>query len=274
MKLNLLTIIIVALLITLAIPGQTLAGSESETIVILHTNDEEGARENLDAIASYKDELKSEYGTVFLISAGGVLTDSNMVQAMNQTGYDALNIGTAELTAGQEELQQNRDQADFPFLSANIDSTGSYLQQPEPYIFLDTEKGHLIAVLGLIKVTEEGIPPVDPGILGRLRFTRPFQAAANYSYLAEIADIYIGLTYLGHSTDRNLAVSRGEFDLIIGGQSKTVIKNSLLINDVLISQAGSETDYLGKIIIELDNNGQIISREASLLDIETLSENK
>lgn len=270
MKINQLTTIII-ILIVLIIPGYPgNVQARPETIAILHTNDEGGARENLDAIARYKNELKDKYDSVFLISAGGALTDPDMIQAMNQTGYDALNIGAAELAVGQERLQQNRDQADFPFLSANIDSSGSYLQQPEPYIFLDTEKGHLIAVLGLIKVTEDGIPPVDPGILGRLRFTRPVQAASSYSYLDDITNIYIGLTYFGHANDRNLAEAREEFDIIIGGYSKTVIKNPPLINNVLITQAGSDTDYLGKIIIELDNEGQIISRDASLIDIKRI----
>jgi len=274
LKINqLITIIII--LIALMIPGYTgHAQARSETIAILHTNDEGGVRKNLDIIASYKNELKDKYDTVFLLSSGGALSGSNMIQSMNQTGYDALNIGVVELAAGQEALQRNIDEASFPVLSANLDATGSYLQQPEPNILLDTEGGHIIAILGLIGLTEEGIPPVDTGLLGRLGFTSPFQAAANYSYLAEIADIYIGLTYLGHGTDRNLARFRDEFDFIIGGQSKTVIKNPPVINNVLITQAGSETDYLGKIIIELDSNGQISSREASLIEITSIGENK
>lgn len=274
MKEKLFIMIIVIILVTLAVPGQALAGSESESIAILHTNNENGASENLDSIASYRDQLKAKYDRVFLLSAGGALADPGMVQAMNQAGYDLLNIGTTELASGQEQLQQNLEQAEFPFLSANIDSTGSYLQQPEPYLFLETASGHTIAVIGLIEVTKSGKPPVDPGLLGRLKFTRPFQVAANYSYLAEVADIYIGLTYLGHATDRNLARARGEFDLIIGSQSRTVIKNPPLINNVLITQAGSGLNYLGKIIIKLDKKGQIISRQAGLIEIEGLTKNK
>lgn len=274
MKIKLLVKIIIIILVILALPGQILAEEEPETIVILHTNDEAGATENLESIASYRDELKAKYDSVLLVSAGGALSEPDMVQAMNQTGYDALNIGSTELAPGQEILQQNLSQAEFPFLSANIDTAGSYLQQPEPYIFINTEKGHTIFILGLIKITEAGIPPVDPGLLGSLKFIRPFQSAFNYSYLAELADIYIGLTYLGHGSDRNLAGARGEFDIIIGGQSKTVIKNSPLINNVLITQAGSDLDYLGKIVIELDKNGQIVSREANLIEIERLNKNK
>jgi len=274
LKVNqLITIIII--LIALIIPGYSgHAQVRSETIAILHTNDEGGVRENLDIIASYKNELKDKYDSVFLLSSGGALSGSNMIQSMNQTGYDALNIGVAELAAGQEALQKNIGEARFPVLSASLDATGSYLHQPEPYILLDTAEGHIIAILGLIGLTEEGIPPVDTGLLGRLDFTSPVQAAANYSYLAEIADIYIGLTYLGHGTDRDLARVRDEFDFIIGGQSKTVIKSPPVINNALITQAGSETDYLGKIIIEIDSNGQLSSREASLIDIKGISENK
>ncbi|MFW5994092.1 MAG: hypothetical protein ACOCQF_02995 [Halanaerobiaceae bacterium] len=274
MKQKFFSAIIFIILAILAVSGQTLADAEPETIVILHTNDENGVSNNLEEIASYRDELKDKYGTVLLLSAGGALADPDMVQAMNQAGYDAINIGTPELAAGQEQLQQMLEQADFPMLSANIDSSGSYLQQPEPYLLLDTARGHLIAITGLIEVNEFGIPPVDPGLLGSLKFTRPFQAAARYKYLAEIADLYIGLTYLGHASDRNLAGARNEFDLIIGGQSKTIIKKPPLINQALITQAGSETDYLGKIIIELDGKGQIVSREASLIEIERLTKDK
>ncbi|MFN2362928.1 MAG: hypothetical protein ABR596_01430 [Halarsenatibacteraceae bacterium] len=274
MKQKLFIMIIAIILVILAVPAQALASSETETLAILHTNNENGASENLEIIASYRDQLKAKYDNVFLLSAGGALADPEMVQAMNQAGYDALNIGTTELASGQERLQQNLEQAEFPFLSANIDSAGSYLQQPEPYLFLETASGRTIAVLGLIEITEFGIPPVDPGLLGRLKFTRPFQAAASYSYLAEVADIYIGLCYLGHAADRNLARARGEFDLIIGGQSKTVIKTPPLINNVLITQAGSDLNYLGQIIIELDKRGQIISREAGLIEIEGLTKNK
>lgn len=274
MKQKFFTMIIIIILITLVLPGAGLASSETETIAILHTNNEKGTSENLDTIASYRDQLKAKYDSVFLLSAGGALLSPKMVKAMNQAGYDVLNIGTTEFASGQGRLQQNLEQAEFSFLSANTDATGSYLHQPEPYLCLETARGHIIAVLGLVEVTEFGIPPVDPGLLGSLRFTRPFQAAATYSYLANVADIYIGLTYLGHGDDRNLARVREEFDLIIGGQSKTVIKNPPLINNVLITQAGSELNYLGQIIIELDNRGQIISREAGLIEIEGLTKNK
>ena len=278
--------LIAALFITSVSLG---AAEVEEEVVFLHTNDEHGVIENFDRIAWYRQQAEEEYDTVFLVSGGDafsgnpvvdeyVIDDENlrgkpMVGLMNLAGYNAMVIGNHEFDYGQDILQDRMEQAEFPMVLANFDAEDApYLEQPEPYAILETDKGFPVAFLGLVQVTEAGIPSTHPGNLDGIEFFDPVDTALEYEFLRDEASIFVGLTHMGHSWDRDLAEAMGSLDLIIGGHSHSVVENPPLVNDVLVAQAGADTNYLGKIVVELGSDGQVLSRRGELIAIDDIAE--
>ncbi len=288
-KTNLTSALLTTLLILVLLPGAVLAENVEEEVVILHTNDEHGVIENFDRIAWYHQQAQEEYENVFLVSGGDIFSGNPVVDEyvidgenlrgkpivglMNDAGYDALVLGNHEFDYGQEVLQDRIDQADFPMILANFDVEETpILEQPDPYIFLETEQEHEIAVLGLVEIGADGIPSTHPGNLDGIEFFDPVETALEYQYLAEESSVFLGLTHLGHSWDQELAEEMPGLDLIIGGHSHSVVEDPPLVNDVMVAQAGADTNYLGKIELGLDAEGEVVSREGELIDIEDIAE--
>lgn len=260
-----------------------------ESIVFLHTNDEHGVIENYGLIAWKAAALKESYDHVFLVSGGDIFSGNPvvdeyvidgenlrgypMIDLMNLAGYDVLVIGNHEFDYGQEVLQDRMDQAEFPMILANIDAEDGYMEQPKPYVILETEAGTNVAFLGLVQITPAGIPSTHPGNLGGLEFFDPVETALEYVYLADESDIFVGLTHMGYSWDQELAGAMGELDIIMGGHSHTVAESPGFHNDVLVAQAGANTEYLGKVVVEFcTSEGTVLSREGRLLSIEDIED--
>ncbi len=69
-----------------------------------------------------------------------------------------------------------------------------------------------------------------PWRVQNLTFQKYNSVISNYSQIKETeeADLYIALTHLGESTDRNIATNYPYFDLIIGGHSHS--KTNITVN--------------------------------------------
>jgi 2',3'-cyclic-nucleotide 2'-phosphodiesterase/3'-nucleotidase len=77
-----------------------------------------------------------------------------MMLAMNSLGYDAMVVGNHEYNFGLKNLDRAREDARFPWLSANTILTGPGGKSFAPY-FLKTVGGVKVAVIG---ITTPGIP--------------------------------------------------------------------------------------------------------------------
>jgi len=119
-------------------PGE----AEDVTITILYTNDEHGWIEEgpeTDGAAKLlglwrSSEGYEEGGSVLIVSGGDNWTGpaistwfqgESTVEVMNAMGYTASTIGNHEFDFTLAGLEDRIDQADFPFLSANIREKGS-----------------------------------------------------------------------------------------------------------------------------------------------------
>lgn len=75
-------------------------------------------------------------------------------------------------------------------------------------------------------------------------------------------DLLIALTHIGYTQDQKLAEICPQIDIILGGHSHTVLKQSTKINQTVICQTGSHGRYLG--LYEWDNgltNAELIPWE-------------
>jgi len=290
--------IIISLFVVAAFIGamlfapQMAKAQENTKIVILHTNDEHGSIENFSKIAALKKQFEnnSEYDDVILVSAGDpssgnpvvdeyVIDGENlrgkpMFDLMNATGYQALTLGNHEFDYGQERLIANMELANFPMLLANVDvdTNEADMPQPEPYTMIESVNGIKISMLGLIQVQESGYPSTLPKNLYGLTFLNPMDTLKEYTHLKDESDAFVVLSHVGHNWDQEAAEEVDGIDAIIGGHSHTVVQNPPIVNNTLVTQAGGDLEYLGKVTLTFDENKNVINRTGELIKLENVEE--
>jgi 5'-nucleotidase / UDP-sugar diphosphatase len=269
-----IVIVPVLLLITIS----SLLAQQTE-VIILHTNDMHARIENMGKLAYLADSLRKIHPYVFLVSAGDNFTGNPvvdmvadkgypMIDVMNRTGFTVSEIGNHEFDMGQELLGKRIRQAKFPFICSNIETKGTKLKQPKPYIVLKAGKSR-IAVLGIIELGENGLPDSHPAKLTGLKFTDGVAKATKYIGLKKKYGTLVALTHLGVWSDSVLAMKMPETDLIIGGHSHTLLQQAKVINGVTIVQAGANLQYVGKTTLILDQ-GHVKSIRDTLIALKSL----
>jgi len=149
----------------------------------------------------------------------GLLTKGEMqVAAMNLMEYDAMTIGSGDLTIGWAELGKRMSEAHFPLLSANLVDAETGKLVGQPYVIEDLTPEHRAAIIGLTD-------PYAADLLAAIherpaQVLDPLETARRYvDELAGQADIIIVLSHLGYDDDVKLATAIPEIDLIVGGKS-------------------------------------------------------
>jgi len=255
-------------------------GEDSEgttKIVVLHTNDMHASLGNMPKLSAFKKEMDEKYEHVILVSSGDIFSGNPvvdfyekkgypMIDLMNRTGYQVSTLGNHEFDYGQKVLSLRMKQADFPFICANMQTEDALMPQPEPYAVI--EKGDIkLLFLGLIELGNEGVPSTHPEKVSGIRFTDPIATAEEFMHLKDNHNAFIGLTHLGYETDRELAQTYHQFDAIIGGHSHTLVEEPEKINDVLLTQAGDDLQFVGKLELTFEN-GKLTDRSASIINLE------
>jgi 2',3'-cyclic-nucleotide 2'-phosphodiesterase (5'-nucleotidase family) len=193
-----------------------------------------------------------------------------MIDIMNRCGFAVSAIGNHEFDMGQESLARRIAQAEFPFISCNIDATKAVINQPKPYIILEVGEDAKIAVLSAVQLNENGIPDSHPSNLKGLRFINGLTKMKEYSDLKQKYGILIGLTHLGVDDDIRLADSMPELDVILGGHSHTLLEKPLMENGVMICQASAHMKYVGKLTLTIEN-GQVKGCEDEVIAVSSLT---
>ncbi|MCE5259379.1 MAG: hypothetical protein LLG44_10040 [Chloroflexi bacterium] len=190
------------------------------------------------------------FGTSLSISAQG----EPIIEAMNALGYDAMGIGAQDLLLGLDTLLARRDQAVFPFLSANLVKADGTLVF-EPYVIIN--KGNMrIGVISVIEPIEE-ILTHAPDVQGVLNTLDAADVVKRYA--AELdgkVDVVVVLSHLGIARDKTLAQISG-VDVIIGGGDRTLMDEPVRAGNAIIVQQGYQGEWIGRTILSLDEQGQM-----------------
>ena len=167
-----------------------------------------------------------------------------IVEAFNEIGCDAVNVGEYDLYAGRAYLEEKAREAQFPFLSANLRDAATGELAFQPYTI--TEKADLtIGIFGLIT---DRFKLKDPSLVAE----DPVTAAQRVvNELRPKCDLLIALTYMGVMDDQRVAQQVAGIDMIIGGRSGAVLSQPLVINGTLIMQAQNRGRYLGQLELVL-----------------------
>jgi 5'-nucleotidase/UDP-sugar diphosphatase len=251
----------------------------AKLIQILHTNDTHSYLEStphsegrggvaeLKSLMDYYKKTASDQNMKTISMDAGDFTEGNfyyladkgrkVFDIHNEMGYDVSAIGNHDYLMGTRELDKILGEKDYSFslLTANLEINSNLKNLRAkilPYKELVID-GIKIAILGL--TTDQ--------ILYKWRWTdgkitNPYKSAGHYETILKDRnnDFIIALTHLGVLGDIKLAESTKNIDLIVGGHSHTALfKPSYGVNknklQVPIVQAGMHTEYLGRLILDL-----------------------
>ena len=91
------------------------------------------------------------------------------------------------------------------------------------------------------------------------------------AYKDDDIDLTILLTHIGFESDKELAAMlepEWGVDMIIGGHSHTILEQPAVVNDILIVQAGTGTDQIGRFdIIVDDDTNKIVAWQWQLIPV-------
>lgn len=262
----------------------TLRYPVKSTVALLHDNDMHFDFNYGEQLKAFVAEARRRYNSVLLLCAGDLLNrhkgtwggddqaDSAnyaararyMVDQLNACGYEALTPGNHELDYIEGYTRAALDRAKFPILSANVEITTELLPQMHPYHIFTLANDQTVAVMGLSTgLTKAGV-----------KLLSPYETAAKYTNLVDQHTLFVGLTHIGFIADLKLAERFPEFDVIIGGHSHTLLNESLMVNGVLVAQAGgaghqispTNPKFIGVVEIELEND-RVVKKVGSVMNL-------
>ena len=251
----------------------------TKEITLLHSNDMHGdfladrvdnkLTGGVSMLSGYLTKCRNEDPNVIYAIAGdmfrGSVLDSEFhglstIQIMNLLAPDVVTLGNHETDYGVAHLLFLEKMATFPIINANL-----YIKQNDTRLFdpcyvMEIE-GMKILFIGII--TEEVISQTKGekligSFIGIQEAAEEVGKICN-AYNALDIDLTVLLTHIGFEEDKKLAEildpSWG-VDIIIGGHSHTFIDKPAEVNGILIVQAGTGTDQIGRfdLVIDTDDN--------------------
>ena len=184
-----------------------------------------------------------------------------IVEAMNLLGYDAMVLGDQDFQLGLDVLRERMEEAEFPFLSANVVISGTDQLFAAPYVIKEIGN-HKAAIIGL--TNQEAANAAG----GAIVVLDPLEALKDYMVkVSEEADVIIVLSHLGTVVDLQLAGEVEGIDLIVGGQSRDVLDPPLWIeaSGTVIAQAGYRGEWIGVVSLEIDGQGKVAGHQGEVV---------
>ncbi|MBE6887633.1 MAG: bifunctional metallophosphatase/5'-nucleotidase [Ruminococcaceae bacterium] len=244
-------------------------------LTLLHSNDMHGdfLAENTDKalvggvsmLSGYVDKVRREQPNTLYCIAGdmfrGSVIDSEFkglstIEIMNAIAPDVVTLGNHETDYGIAHLLFLEKCARFPIINANLYIKSNYARLFRPHIVLEVD-GMKILFIGIITESVMKSTKNDTAVGS---FVDIYEASAEIgricnAYNATDIDLTVLLTHIGFEEDKALAAQLDPawgVDVIIGGHSHTFIEKPEVVNDILIVQAGTGTDIIGRFDMVVD----------------------
>ena len=271
---RLLSCIVCICMVLCSLNAATFA-KDSETIVILYENDVHCAVEGYSKLAAMKNELKSEYEYVGVVSSGDFVQGGTLgavskgeyiVELMNLVGYDAIAPGNHEFDYTISRLTELYELSETKYISCNFAKIGEEKTYFEPYAIVSYGDVD-IAYIGII--TPETITSARPSQFrnenGEIIYT--FNESRLYELVQESideateygADYVIALSHIGYDESGELndvtdvIENTDGLDVVLDAHSHSVIEEKIVKDksgdDVLLSSTGTGFENIGKLII-------------------------
>ena len=258
--------------------GNPLNTNDNNAVVaVVSVNDMHAAMDLMPQFAAMVDSLREIYPNLLVFSAGDNRTGNAindqydpvnypMIAMMNKVGFDLTTLGNHDWDGGAEALRQNIEDADFPFLCANVVAPEDMNLDIKPYQIIDNQ-GFKIAVFGLVEIGAKGIPSTHPKCFEGITFKKGMDVLPEYRFLRDQADIFILLSHLGYDDDLKVAERFPEFDAILGGHTHTLTQIPEKHNGVMVAQAGSNLKY-ATLTLFMIRRGKLLDVVSKTLDVQ------
>ena len=249
-------------------------------IVLISTNDIHGRIEQFPKLATFVERIKAKHPNVILVDAGDRFTGNPyvdyakekglpVISLMNDLGYEVGTLGNHEFDFGQKTLRARINDATFPIICANINSSRGELDSIPPYHIIEKD-GIKLGFISFVQTETDQIPSTNPERLKDITFDHYLDKVEDYKPLKRQCDVLIGLTHLGVDKDSILATQMPELDIIIGGHTHTLLETSKEINNVIIGQTGLKLQYAGLTILKF-TKGKLTERSYQSCLIDTIT---
>ncbi len=226
-------------------------------------------------LSAYINKVRSEEENVLYVISGdmvqGSLIDTeykgiSTIEIMNFLAPDVVALGNHEFDYGLPHLLFLEKMANFPIVNANLYIKNYHRRLMNPYLIIK-KAGFDILFTGII--TEKVIDSISQDkLIGS--FINLEEASSEVgkicnAYKNDDIDLTILLTHIGFDSDKELAaLLKPEWgvDMIIGGHSHTVLEKPEIVNNILITQAGTSTNQVGRfdIVVDDDTNSIVESK--------------
>jgi len=244
-------------------------------LTILHSNDLHGdfLPEDINGVmtggvarlSGYVNKVRSEEENVIYCIAGdmfrGSVIDSEFlgistIEILNMLAPDVVTVGNHETDYGLAHLLFVEKCAHFPIINANLHIRTNGARLFKPYHIMEVG-GMKILFIGIL--TEEVMAQTrNEGVIGS--FVDIGEAVEEIgricnTYRAIDIDLTVLLTHIGHEEDKKLAQQLDPdwgVDIIIGGHSHTFIEKPDIVNGIIVAQAGTGTDQVGRFDLNID----------------------
>ncbi len=261
---------------------------------ILHSNDMHGdflaeqaagggaLTGGLPLLSGYINKVRAEEENVLYVIAGDMLQGSiidsdfkgtSTMQIMNYLAPDVVALGNHEVDYGLPHLLFLEKIANFPIVNANLYIKHFQKRMMRPYHIIE-KAGFDILFTGIL--TEKVLDALRlDELVGT--FVTLEEAGTEVGKICDAfknddIDLTIVLTHIGFESDKQLAAMlKPEWgvDMIIGGHSHTILERPEEVNGILIAQAGTGTDQIGRFDITVDDDtNSVVEWEWRLIPID------
>ncbi|MCZ0703263.1 2',3'-cyclic-nucleotide 2'-phosphodiesterase (5'-nucleotidase family) [Natronobacillus azotifigens] len=257
-----------------------------ENIFVYFTSDLHSHFENWPKIMQYLSQKKEDRlrnnEAYFLFDNGDHLdrvhpiTEASLgkdnVALLNQANYDAITLGNNEgITLDYQDLFHLYDEAEFTVVCANLSSKNGV---DPPWLkkstILKTPSGIKVGLMGL---TAPFYPFYNP--LGWDIEDPMLVLEREIVTLKENADIVILLSHLGIDQDEDIANHFPMIDVIIGGHTHHLFRDTEQCNETVLTAAGKYGHYVGEIMFTWDHKSKELKHtEAHTVNIDHLEEDQ
>jgi 5'-nucleotidase len=261
----------------------------AENLCILHTNDVHSRIEpfpendkkypNMGGAAmrsSIINKIREKNEQTLLLDAGDIFQGTQYfnffngnieIDLMNAMGYDCATIGNHDFDGGIENLYNQINRANFPFVNCNYDFSKTILAgKIHQHVII--QKGKLkIGITGCGVELDGLVPDKLCSNVGYYHPVELIQKQVDILKYEKKCDIIIILSHLGYKYDNNkisdikLAQQTNNIDIILGGHTHTFLEQAEIIKnkenkEVLINQVGWAGLFLGKIDINFEKKSR------------------
>ncbi len=252
-----------------------------EKLVVLSTTDMKGKtgpcgchipKGGLSRQASYADSIRTLYGQVLWLDAGGFTPEDStrrdaqgfLLSVMHMLGVPVAGVAARDLRFGPATLTAVAQRAQVDLVCANLDRKATKQPLVAPYRIV-TAGNVRVGVFGLMD------PKAKLGSAGDSVVIRAPAAAAKTAVSelrAQGAQVVVLLSQLGRTGSEDLVASVAGIDAVIVGHDAPVFSAGHMIGNTVATYGGEQGEYMGITEITLDPQQHVTDRRAQVIELD------